>query len=515
MRPRTLIVVSAITVVALVAVVAVFATRGPTGGSTHAASPTPSIDEGATATETEAPASDPDAVDPDSTDPDAASAGGESGDPDGGEGTVERLQALAEAKADGTFGVAGTIPRTATPGWAGERVVSRHYDDWEPAIAADPNAPFVYRLVTRYGGPRACPSDCPDPAIILQVSKDGGRSWGPFRFICTCKGTPGMYDPEIEVADDTGVVEAAFMRGYSVWFTSSADHGKTWRKPVPVYGRVAWQDKPVIASSADGLDVYVAFNGPSGGDAFVAFSHDGGRTWKQRRATDSPRYFYAFGGQVLSDGTVVFSESDVKYSGEGRGLKGASRQVVLRSTNGGHSWTKVIVDSLQLGKSCKTHGCPPDYYDGHVALGMDGSDRLVLLADGALKARGIRRVWAWTSTDGGAHWTSRVRLSTGDANAGFPAAVGRGSAFRVWYMSRQTGRWNTFYRTSTDGITWTTAVKISDATGGAHYITPTGFREAYGDYGEIDVTNLGKTVAVWGEGASYPGPGGVWFNRGT
>ena len=47
------------------------------------------------------------------------------------------------------------------------------------------------------------------------------------------------------------------------------------------------------------------------------------------------------------------------------------------------------------------------------------------------------------------------------------------------------------------------------------YISPKGFKEVYGDYGEIAVTNTGKTVAVWGEGRSYAGPGGVWFNRET
>ena len=36
--------------------------------------------------------------------------------------------------------------------------------------------------------------------------------------------------------------------------------------------------------------------------------------------------------------------------------------------------------------------------------------------------------------------------------------------------------------------------------------------EVYGDYGEIAVTNAGKTVATWGEGFSYTGPGGTWFN---
>ncbi len=511
MRRRTLIVVAAALAAAMVAALAVVAARAPAAGPARAAPATRDADAGRGTTGL-------DGSDPDPSAPISEGTNGtqnESGDPEGGEGTAERLQALAEAKRDGTFGVAGTVPHATAQGWAGERVAARHYNDWEPAIAADPNGPFVYRLMTRYGGPRACPRRCPDPAIILQVSKNGGRSWGPFRFICTCKGTSGMYDPEIEVAGGTGVVQAAFMRGYSVWFTSSTNHGKTWRKPVPVYGNVAWQDKPILVTSADGKDVYVAFNGPSGGDAFVAFSHDGGRTWKQRKATDSPRYFFAFGGQVLSDGTALFAESSLRYSGNGRGLKGASRQVVLRSTNGGHSWTKVKVDSLHLGKNCRTKGCPPDYYDGHVTLGADASDRLVLLGDGATKPRGIRRVWAWTSTDGGLTWTPRVRLSTGNANAGFPAAVGRGGEFRVWYMSRQTGRWNTFYRTSTDGITWTPAVKISDATGGADYITPSGFREAYGDYGEIDVTDTGKTVAIWGEGRSYPGPGGVWFNRET
>jgi len=47
------------------------------------------------------------------------------------------------------------------------------------------------------------------------------------------------------------------------------------------------------------------------------------------------------------------------------------------------------------------------------------------------------------------------------------------------------------------------------------YKHPTGFDEAYGDYGEIAITNGGQTIGVWGEGKSYYGPGGVWFNRQT
>jgi hypothetical protein len=48
---------------------------------------------------------------------------------------------------------------------------------------------------------------------------------------------------------------------------------------------------------------------------------------------------------------------------------------------------------------------------------------------------------------------------------------------------------------------------------GAEYKTEDGYLDVYGDYGEIDVTNSGKTIAVWGEGFSWIGPGGSWFNR--
>jgi hypothetical protein len=32
-------------------------------------------------------------------------------------------------------------------------------------------------------------------------------------------------------------------------------------------------------------------------------------------------------------------------------------------------------------------------------------------------------------------------------------------------------------------------------------------------HGEIAITQRGKSIATWGEGLSYTGPGGVWINR--
>jgi hypothetical protein len=76
------------------------------------------------------------------------------------------------------------------------------------------------------------------------------------------------------------------------------------------------------------------------------------------------------------------------------------------------------------------------------------------------------------------------------------------------------GTWNVWYRSSLDGgLTWSSPVKLSDATSGAGYKSAHGFDEVYGDYGEISITSSGKAIAAWGEGFSWTGPGGVWVNR--
>jgi hypothetical protein len=90
----------------------------------------------------------------------------------------------------------------------------------------------------------------------------------------------------------------------------------------------------------------------------------------------------------------------------------------------------------------------------------------------------------------------------------------------MWYMQTAGGdnadAWNVWYRSSTNGgRVWSSPVKLDDASpggGNPAYINADGFAEIYGDYGEIAVTNTGKTFATWGEGFSYTGPGGTWFN---
>jgi len=433
--------------------------------------------------------------------------------------TQARLDALREARRAGTLGRIGSIPLAPAAGWAGEQLFHPTADDWEPAIATDPNAPFVYILVTRYGvSPPGCQGPCPNPSLVLRRSTDGGVTFGPDIFPCTCRGNQGMFDPIIEVVPNTGHVYAVWMNDFDVVFSKSTNNGVTWSTPVATYGNVSWNDKPILAVSNDGQHVYVAWNGPTSGDAWVAQSHNAGASFTQSKIINSNRYTYAFDGDVAPDGTVYFTESSISYTGPGSAPEGLVEQRVIISRNQGASWENRLIDSVEIGQACVATGCYADFYIGHAALSADVNGNLVFLYDGATSPGGQQRIWSRRSTNAGVTWSARTMLSSGSEHATAPAieSTGNGSV-RAFYYQTSGGdhdAWNIWYRSSTDGgQTWGAAVDISDATGGTAYKNANGFLEVYGDYGEMAITNTGTSIAVFGEGASYSGPGGVWVNR--
>jgi hypothetical protein len=337
-----------------------------------------------------------------------------------------------------------------------------------------------------------------------------------------CLGSKAQYDPTIEVVPNTGAVYSAFLNGdrhngFSTVFTKSTDHGTTWSIPVPVYGNVAWTDKPELATSPSGRDIYISWNGPQGGDLYVGQSHDFGATWTQQKLTDSKRYYYAYDARVLADGTVVFSESSLEYSGS-KNVQGEVWHHAIVSRDGGATWENVVVARVPTGETCVADGCKPDFYLGQTSVVSDAPGHLVFAYEAPAAANGPQRVYVSTSSDEGATWSQGAPVSVGGEDATGPRLASFGGTTRLWYVQTADGdnpdAWNVWYRSSADGgSTWSSPVKISDASAGAAgYVGTDGFGEIYGDYGEIGVTNTGKTFAVWGEGFSYTGPGGTWFN---
>src|SRR5689334_15467935 len=151
---------------------------------------------------------------------------------DDGQLTAQRVDAFVRAVSRG-FGAPAKPTTQAATGWVGSRLLSANTDDWEPAVATDPKAPWVYLLTTRYGVvPPGCTSHCPSPFIALTTSSDGGATFGPQVPLCLCLGVKAQYDPVIEVVPDTGAVYAALLNGdrhngFSTSFTKSTDHGRS------------------------------------------------------------------------------------------------------------------------------------------------------------------------------------------------------------------------------------------------------------------------------------------------
>jgi hypothetical protein len=461
-----------------------------------------------------------------SGDSDAGARAGNNESEEEGNLTAERLDALAAAKAAGKFGGKAAATTNPANGWVGSQLLNPATDDWEPAVATDPNAPYVYMLTTRYGQPKTCSSHCPTPYIVLTTSQDGGATWGSQAPLCICVGSGAQYDPTIEVVPNTGAVYSAFLNadragGFSTVFTKSTDHGATWSAPVHVYGNVSWTDKPEVTMDASGKDVYVSWNGPQGGDLYVGQSHDYGATWTQQKLSDTKRYYYAYDGRVLADGTVVFAESSLVYSGS-TSVGGEVWHHAIISRDHGATWENVVVAKVPVGEACVADGCGPDFYTGQASVVSDATGHLVFAFEGPATDGEPQRVQVSTSSDEGRTWSTPAALSVAGEDATQPRLASSGGGdVRIWYMQTSGGdnpdAWNVWYRSSSNGgRSWSPPVKIDDApAGAAGYVNANGFDEIYGDYGEIAVTSAGKTIAVWGEGLSFTGPGGTWFNLQT
>jgi hypothetical protein len=406
----------------------------------------------------------------------------------------------------------------AAPSFADEQLVGTLADDyWEPTTAADPHSGYVYQAVTGIGSHECAQHNCPGTSILVRASSDGGATWGPFVFVCgiACKNVGWQFDPELAVAAD-GTVYAAWLNTFDpgTVVSKSYDHGRTWTTPVTTNGGLRYNDKPILAISPSGKDVYLAFNGKT--DAYAVASHDYGATFSAPVKTNSDSFIYlAYGGTVAPNGNVYFGET-----GEPKSGTGVEPVALVSSTDGGRSWTRTIIDTSQDPPPCTFRGCYGDFFSSQATVAADSSGKLVFAYLLNSTSGAPKRLYVRTSTDGQT-WSARTLVnSLGDSNMPAISAGPAPGDFRLVWQDDRNGAtaWNTWFtRTTNGGASWSAAVRLSNLGSGAPYKSPAGYTFPFGDYLGLAVDSAGTNFVIWGEGDGIytgGGTGGSWWTRG-
>ena len=398
-------------------------------------------------------------------------------------------------------------PSATAPGWDSERVWSGG-DDWEPFTAADKSSNYVYQMTTRFNTTVS--------GIFIRRSTTGGATWKADQLIAPINRWQA--DPQVQVSAD-GTVYAAWLDGPN-WMSKlvkSYDHGATWTAPVVIAPSLRWTDHPWLVVSPDGQDVYIGLNMD---DSFLVASHDGGQTFLAPIKTNTqptPGHWWDANGAVIApDGSIYYAVINFYLN-----YKGPAEINVVSSHDRGASWQTTLVDTSAPPPGCRgSAGCTYGFLSSTASLALDQSGKLMIEYHAGDVDLAPQPMWVSTSTDG-IHWTPRVQISqpNEEASNGFPAIAAGPVAgdFRVvWQGDNGNSRgWNTFYRRTTDGgTTWSATVQLSDRTSGAPYKTEVGYTFPYGDYLSLSVDGAGLNHVIWGEGASYNGPGGSWYTRG-
>jgi hypothetical protein len=403
-------------------------------------------------------------------------------------------------------------------------------DDWEPSIAADDSG-HVYALWTHYVGfagsssgdvDPSCP-ECPSPHMVIRVSNDNAATWGPPHALAP--SATRQDDPQIVVdAADGRTVYAAYMEGdkSSMFVARSDDFGQTFH-PVLVEDIERGLDK--IALAARDGHVYLSYHSQQ--KIFISVSHDGGATWTVTQPVTSTNSALGVslpsGATIAPDGTAYFAFNGVNQPGQ---AKGTINLYVARTVDGGATWSISRVGVSQAPAPC---GCGAwDWWGAQIAIGSDAAGVVYTLWNQNSTKYGPHRMLFARSTDRGVTWSRPVdvSLAPNGTNNVFPALVtGASKDVRIAWQDDRNGfdagdndpdvRWNTYYRSSTNGgATWSAEAKLSAFVPGFTYkfATPKdGYLQPYGDYFELDIDSDDDTVALWGEGNSYFGPGNVWF----
>jgi hypothetical protein len=339
----------------------------------------------------------------------------------------------------------------------------------EPHVTVDPTNPN--HLVAMFQQDRW--NDGGSNGDVVVVSNDGGASWHlassqPKFTICegATSGSPGFFDrttdPWLSYSSDGTILYAiadsfnangpAFGGASSILVSRSLDGGETWQTPVtarldtsttvlndketvtadPIAPNTAYAvwDRLVSPSqnaNPGAFNVSPAFRGP----AMFSKTTDGGQTWSQGRPIFDPgEKNQTIGNQIVvptagpAAGVLVDGFTLIQTKGgKGNNQRETDSVAVIRSTDGGTTWSQpIIVSDEQVGsvsiagQDVRSSDELPEF-----AVAPDGT-LYAVWQDKRFSATGASKIALSRSTDGGLHWSAPIRVdqSPGDTPAFVP-----------------------------------------------------------------------------------------------
>jgi hypothetical protein len=438
----------------------------------------------------------------------------------------------ATSRATAPQAVGATAPKLALPSGIGANVRVTFQLFHGPTIAIDPNMSTNLAATSTEASTEAQPSAA--NALPRFTSGDGGASWG---------GGELQGPPKFAAITDPGVA-----------FLNSSTAANPWRSFIGVdsagrreldigsQGPDGAEQFTVLDTPADGPDMPMIATDPrrDNGGIYVGYaaspqanagrqpvkmvaSHDSGATF------GAPVQVWDSGGEsdawpaVGADGTVYLVWHDFcglapTTAGSGASCPKPNGQILFsRSTDGGGTWSTTpgrISDTTTGFGSLLPHyvtdcrqGCQarPVTPAPQIAVDRSGGPRsgtiYVVYGDGSDSAGAqtpsIHRmhVFMQESKDGGATWSSRVQLDTGNPNDAWEPTVAvdqaNGNVVVAWYDRRDHGG-NSLYRPYF-------SESLADSGGVAQFTAQLPVADAQSDP-KIDCNGTGQHMGIAAQG---------------